>query len=312
MVLSRSAELFLQNQRAMKAQFFEDRTLFPRAGAFLLTARSAEPDAAALRAARELCEAVGDRFDGLAEQFLPLLTAAAALSPEPEEYLLLSGRAYRACRESFLPSPHLVPAALLLAGSPLDRAEYDDAARLARRLFDAMGEEHPFITGYEDLGVCMLFALTRPEPEQAVRTAEECEICLRPYRRMSNRLQAVTHILAVSDDPQAACARVPALAKAGRGRPALPPVGLAALAVCPGEPDELAEEALAAAQTLRREPGLGPLSLSAAERRLWACLLTALARLRSEAGPGARRGLIAAFLTVLGSAAVDSPGVLTT
>ena len=83
------------------------------------------------------------------------MTAAAAAAPEPEQQLLLAGEAYRACRASFLPSPHLVPAALLLAGSRLREDAFPGTARRAKALFDSLGAEHPFITGYEDLGVCM-------------------------------------------------------------------------------------------------------------------------------------------------------------
>lgn len=306
MVLSKSAELFLKDYRAVKAQFFDDRTVFPRAGAYLLAAAGREPSGSSLAAARSLAGSVDSRFDGMAEQFLPLMTAAAAAAPEPEQQLLLAGEAYRACRASFLPSPHLVPAALLLAGSRLREDAFPGTARRAKALFDSLGAEHPFITGYEDLGVCMLAAMTLPEPGAVVAAAELCERRLRPYRRMTNTLQSVTHILAFAQEPETACARFLELAEAGRGRPALPPAGLAALAVCPGAPGELALETQAVSQALRAEPGLSFFVLGASERRLWACLLTALGRLRALPNLFSSRALTAAYLTVVGANTLDS------
>ena len=306
MILSKSADLFLKNYRVLKAQFFEDRTVFPRAGAFLLAAADTQKSADELSRARGLVSNLDARFDSLSAQFLPLLTAAVSAAPEPEEHLLLAGRAYRVCRESFLPSPHLVPASLLLAGSRCPEAEYGGIVRRAKQLFDTLGEEHPFITGYEDIAVCMLAALTQPDTDAVVRAAEHCERCLRPYRRMTNTLQSVTHILAFAQEPETACTRFLEIAEAGRGRPVLPPVGLAALAACPGIPSELSLEAGAVSQTLRAEPGLSFFVLGASERRLWACLLTTLTRLKALPNADSRCALTAAYLTVIGAGTLDS------
>ena len=159
LVLLDLMDRFLANEQALRAQYFEERGVFPRAGAFWLTASGRTADAAALRDAAALCAAVDSRFDGMSAQVRPLLAAACA-GEEPEPLLLRTGGAYRALREAFPPSPQLIPPALLLARRCPDEADFDETVRRVKALFDALGSAHPVLTGFEDLGACALLALS--------------------------------------------------------------------------------------------------------------------------------------------------------
>ena len=98
-------ELFAENYRAVRSQWFTDRSPLPYLAAWLLTAEGAAPGSARLREAKLAAEAASPRFSGAAEETLPLLAARAALSAEPERLLDRIADSYTALRG--VPLPHV-------------------------------------------------------------------------------------------------------------------------------------------------------------------------------------------------------------
>ena len=299
MVLSASMDRFLANEQALRAQYFEERGVFPRVGAFWLTASGRTADAAALRDAAALCAAVDSRFDGMSAQVRPLLAAACA-GEEPEPLLLRTGGAYRALREAFPPSPQLIPPALLLARRCPDEADFDETVRRVKALFDALGSAHPVLTGFEDLGACALLALSGQDMEAAAKAEAAAEAMLKPAHLSGNALQTLALMACLAQDAEAFCAAVPVCLGCR-----LPPYGAGALAACGGDTAALAQKADAIAQSLKKEPAFGLLSMPGSERRLWACLLTALDAHPAAPAPFAENVLAAAFFSFVGSNTTD-------
>jgi hypothetical protein len=304
MVFSASMDLFAANAQALRAQYFEHYDVFPRAGAFWLTACGREADAFSLREAAALCAALDARFDGTSSQVQPLLASACAMG-EPEPLLLRVSRAYGALREVFLPSPQLIPAALLLALRCPDETDFDETARRVRQLFDALGGAHPLLTGFEDLGACVLLALSFSDAAKAAKTEAACEALLKPARVSGGALQSLALLACLAQEPEAFCLAAPKYLALR-----LPPLGAGALAACEGEPEALAEKADAVAQALKKLPSFGLLSVSGSERRLWACLLTALDAKASSPAPFAENVLAAAFFSFVGANTTDDLAAL--
>ena len=109
-------------------------------------------------------------------------------------------------KRRFFQSDYLALAACFL--SDLEEAELEDTADRARKLYEAMKKEHPFLTGSEDSVCCVLLARSERCSGELIADMEESYRYLKETFRDSNSVQTVSHILA--------CVPLPARDKADR------------------------------------------------------------------------------------------------
>lgn len=291
---------FQKNYLAVKAQFFSDTSIFPYLGAYLLTAANADPEP--LRDCKQMLCSLSDRFDGFAEQSAPLLCAGAIISGQPEKFLFSVASAYRVLKDSFLPSPHLIPAAYLLARFCPEPTDYDNHARQAARLHEKIGQAHPFLTGYEDIPVCVLYTL-QPEPDAVFDAIEDCAVLLKPLSGKRNILQALSHTAALYPLPKQACANIVSVfgqlrtagVSLGSGTPV---TALGALGNCTTPPEITAAAVTESSAVLSKMAGFRLLELGGKDRAMLCCLLSALVCCDYSAD-APQPPLIAALLSIL-------------
>lgn len=271
---------FHENVLALKAQFFEDRSLLPYLSALLPTAAGHVPAPEALRESGDMLRQLDDRFDSLSGQSAPLLVAGAALSQQPERFLFSAANAYRVLKSSFLASPHLIPAAYLLTRFCADSTDYDNVARRAARLHSRIGDVHPFLTGYEDIPVCILYAL-QPDAEARIGEIERCAERLKPLGCKRNTLQSLSHIAALYQSPDDACTQMCAIGEQlcsmdlhlGSGTPLL---GLGALGQTDAPPERAAAAIGEISALLGQKNGFSMLEIGHKNRLMLSCLLWGL------------------------------------
>ena len=302
-------EAYRDNVLALKAQFFEDHSLLPYLGAFFPTEAALRFDAASLNYGKSLLAPTEQRFDGLSEELAPILTACISMQPAPEAALLRIVSAYQALKGQFLPSVHLICAGTLLARLRPEREDFEEDARRACGVYRLFGQEHPFLTGFEDIPFCVLCAL-EPDTAAICDRIGRCTDLLQPLGRMRNALQSLVYSLSLDPEPDAACGRALALSallehsdlSLGRG---MPLVGLSALCLCGASPEAAAVSVRDIFSRLGGQPGFRLLELSGKHRLLLACLLAALC-CRSPKSTVADQGFLAALYCMIADNLTDS------
>ena len=256
-------ELFIKNCDAMKAAFpMENSYLYPVCASVYSNAGKAL-DGERMKECRKLMRgAVGmfSNFKGVAE--LPI---AAMISLDPD----MSGRIERAVemhaqlREHFSGSEYLPVAATVLSGL-VEPSKYEDLSARTKKQYELMKGEHPFLTSSEDSVFASLLALSDRPDEEIVRECEICYEALREKFNQRNAVQALSHVLALSNDGARSakdkCRDTMMLfdilkdkgCKYGTGGEL---ATLGALAMLPCTLDEIADDVIAASEYLSEQKG---------------------------------------------------------
>jgi hypothetical protein len=142
-----------------------------------------------------------------------------ALQPEPEVMFKSILNVYDAMKkEGFHSSPYLVLAAISIALQS-DPYDYQKVIISAKTYYDAMKEEHKFITSSDDYGFAALLAMTDKPVSQVVKEMENCYHILKGDFFGANAVQALSHVLTFSEeDAYSKCKRVAQLNKALKDR----------------------------------------------------------------------------------------------
>lgn len=306
----KQAGLFAENHERLSARFFERRTPLSRAGAMLLTAAGRKIEAHRLDRAAAAGRTLLER-EGLHDpELLPLVSAFLLLDGDMDRFAFRLRRGLRALRREFFPSAQLLWGGCLMALLGQDGADYDALSAKTKKIYTGMEHLQPFYTTYQDIPVCVLYAL-RGGDDADGRLAE-CVQRLKPVFRLRNSVQALAQVLAVWPDSEARCAQALELYRSfvtdglrlGRG------ISLTALGVLAGADlpaQQLAERTAEICRELDHVDGLNIWGISRKERLLWSAMLAALERQEEQPTQAGRDALTAGILAV---AAVHTPDAL--
>ena len=138
-----------------------------------------------------------------------------SLQADPEPMFKSALNVYDAMKhEGFHSSPYLVLAAISIA-LQADPYNYRRVITSAKSYYDAMKEEHKFITSSDDYGFAALLAMSEKPVHQAVKEMEDCYRILKGDFYGANAVQALSHVLTFSEEPAfAKCRRVAELNRA--------------------------------------------------------------------------------------------------
>lgn len=303
-------ELFAENHELLSARFFEQRTFLSRAGAMLLTASGRKVEPSRLEQAVFAGKTLLEREKLHEPELLPMTCAFLLLAGDMDRAAFRLRRGLRALKREFFPSAQLLWGSCLMALLATEDSDYDALAAQAKQIYAEMERLQPFCTTYQDIPVCVLYAL-RGEAE-ADRKLTNCTDLLKPVFRLRNSVQALAQVLAIQPEPQVSCRRALELYRAfvshglrlGRG------ISLAALGVLAGidlPADVLAERTAELCRQLDHTDGLNLWGISRKERLLWSALLTTLEQQEKHPTQSVRDGLLCALLAV---AAVYTPDAL--
>ncbi len=306
----KQAELFAENHELLSARFFECRTPLSRAGAMLLTAAGRKIEAHRLDRAASESRTLLER-EGLHDpDLLPLTCAFLLMDGDMDRFAFRLRRGLRALKREFFPSAQLLWGGCLMALLGQDGADYDALSAKTKKIYTEMEHLQPFCTTYQDIPVCVLYAL-RGEDDADDQLAE-CVRRLKPVFRLRNSVQALAQVLAVWPDSGDCCVRALDLYRTfvadglrlGRG------ISLTALGVLAGADvpvQQLAERTAEICSELDHVDGLNIWGISRKERLLWSAMLAAQEQQEEHPVQAGRDALTAGILAV---AAVHTPDAL--
>lgn len=277
--LRNKCDLFADNFTSLGHRFKWNYTINMRLGALLYTMENRSVDLDAI----VRCKKVIKDNTGVFSQFKDVTSFMTAvmlsLQAEPEAMLKGAVHVYDAMKkEGFHSSPYLVLAAISIVLQS-DPYEYMKIIHSAKTYYDAMKEEHKFITSSDDYGFATLLAMTDKSVWQAVKEMESCYRILKGDFFNSNAVQSLSHVLTFSEEgPYTKCKRVADIYKALKVRKCKIGNGvelsfLGVIALLLEDPEMLANEIAEVKEYLKTKKGFGNWSISATERVMYSIAL---------------------------------------
>lgn len=132
--------------------------------------------------------------------YLPVITMLA-VSENPEEKMKKTKSIYEILKKHFYGSVYLSLVSTVLA----DMVEVEEVEKYAirgRRIYELMKENHPFLTSADDSVVAVLMAFSEKSDAELVNDMETSYKLLKSKFSGGNNIQAVSHVLALTEGKQ--------------------------------------------------------------------------------------------------------------
>lgn len=255
-------DLFIANRDAVKAAFKWDSHYFYPVCANIFTARGVAVEEERLLRCKEIIKEQTGIFSNFRGNVRPALASMLALAEDPDRKMAQATDYYQMLKTEFWGSEYLALAAVLLTDLT-DEAGLTEIIHRGKALYNRMKKEHPFLTSSEDSVFAALLAFSPRTDDQLIQDMEACYALLREKFSIGNSLQAVSHVLALSDrTPEGKCGRLmdlfDSLAQAGRKYGRYYELStLASLAVQDADLAALTADILDADQFLSQQKGYG-------------------------------------------------------
>lgn len=207
--LKNKCDLFADNYYAVYKKFKWNYTTNIRLGALLYTMEERTADTEAISSCQKMIKENTGVFSRFKDTTYFMTAVILSLKQEPENLLKNALSIYEDMKkEGFHASPYLVLAALSIA-LQMEPYDYNRIILSAKNYYDAMKEEHKFITSADDYCFATLLAMTDKQVNQAVGEMESCYRILKETFSYSNAVQSLSHVLTFSEvETTAKCNRV--------------------------------------------------------------------------------------------------------
>ncbi len=274
--LKYKCEMFANNYNELKRKFKWNSDINTRLGALLYTMENREADADAIERCRRIIKENTGVFSQFKDTTNFMTSVMLSLQADPEPMFKSVLTVYEAMKkEGFHSSPYLVLAAISIA-LQADPYDYRRVITSAKNYYDAMKEEHKFITSSDDYGFAALLAVSEKQVYQAVREMEDCYRILKGDFYGANAVQALSHVLTFSEEAaDAKCRRVAELNRAMKDRKCKIGSGielsfLGVIALLQEDAMKLTDEIVAVRDYLKNKKGFGNWSMTGTERVMFA------------------------------------------
>jgi hypothetical protein len=207
--LKNKCDLFADNYRELSKQFKWNYSTDTRLGALLYTMEDRTVDIEAITRCRKVIKENTGLFSQFKDTTNFMTAVMLSLQTEPEAILKGAMKIYEALKkEGFHSSPFLVLAAISIALQS-DPYDYDRLIKSTKSFYEAMKEEHRFLTSSDDYGFAALLAMTDISVSHAIKEMEQCYGLLKEDFSSSNAVQSLSHVLTFSEENYTAkCKRV--------------------------------------------------------------------------------------------------------
>lgn len=264
-------DFILYRDTIKRAIRWQSDYIYPVAAAVFLSAGK-KPDAEKLKDVRKLVRGSVSAFSNFrGNTELPLIAILAA-GDDPEGGFGRVKANYSLLKERFMASEFLALAAAMTGtGSGED---FSKLAARAKVIYKRMRREHPFLTGSEDSVFALLFAKDPRPDDELIDDMEECYRLLDLRFPKGNGMQAASHVLALDSGlARDKAERMTELfdeirSLGGKFGKDIELAQLAALSVCGGEVNELAELVMEADAFLKKQKGYRPVFGHTVKERL--------------------------------------------
>jgi hypothetical protein len=274
--LANKCDLFANNYNVLSKKFKWNYSINTRLGALLYTMENREADIEAIERCRKIIKENTGVFSQFKDTTNFMSSVMLSLQPDPEPMFKSVLNVYEALKhEGFHASPYLVLAAISIA-LQVDPYNYQRITVSAKNYYDAMKQEHKFITSSDDYGFAALLAMSDKPVYQAVKEMEDCYRVLKGDFFGANAVQALSHVLTFSDEPAyAKCRRVADLDRALKDRKCKIGSGielsfLGVMALLQEDTRKLADEIAMVKDYLKSKKGFGGWSMTNTERIMFA------------------------------------------
>ncbi|WP_091233295.1 DUF4003 family protein [Anaerobium acetethylicum] len=280
--LKQRCELLVKNREIMKEGFtWENSMIFPLCAA-IYAGRNMVIDPSRIKMCKEIIKQKTGFFSEFRGTANLVLAAMLAMEADSESRFESAQYAYEVLKKEFHASPYLPLSAYMAAGMA-GANDFPGIAVKAKRLYEKMKKEHPFLTSSEDTGFAVLFALNSLSVETGIMEIEKCYQMLRQEFSAGNALQALSHVLALGEEDAAAkCQRTIALyrklkergCKYGTGME-LATLGVLALSGDGTEQvtEEMVTDIAAADEYFHQNKGFGAFGIGRAQRIMYASIM---------------------------------------
>ena len=277
--LRNKCDLFADNYIKLKNKFKWDYVINSRLGALLYSMENRTVDLDAIERCRKVIKDNTGIFSQFKDTMKLIISIILSFQTEPEAILKGAVSIYNDMKkEGFHSSPYLVLASVSIA-LQAEPHQYKRIIGASRSFYQALKKEHKFITSSDDYGFAALLAMTDKSVPQAIREIENCFWLLKEEFSSSNAVQALSHVLAFSEEePTTKCRRVVKLYQALKSRKyklgkgiELSFLGVTALLL--EDTDKLADEIAEATEYIKNKKGFGTWSISARERVMFGIAL---------------------------------------
>lgn len=277
--LQYKCDLFAKNYIDLNKTFKWNDSINNRLGALLYTMDNRAVDSEAISRCRKIIKDNTGIFSQFKDLTNFLVSVMLSLHSEPEASFKGILQVYGDLKaEGFHASHYLVLAATTVA-LHADSLKYKQIVMDAKKHYQAMKEDHRFITSYDDYGIAALLAMSELPVPQTEREMENCFRILKEDFFGSNAVQSLAQVLAFSEENYAdKCRRVRELNNELRKRKCkfgsdIELSLLAVLSLLGEESMKLSEEIAELTEYLKEKKGFGGWSVSSKERLLFASAL---------------------------------------
>jgi hypothetical protein len=274
--LKNKCDLFANNYNVLSKKFKWNNSINTRLGALLYTMENREADMEAIERCRKIIKDNTGVFSQFKDTTNFMTAVMLSLQPDPEPMFKSVLSVYDEMKKvGFHSSPYLVLAAISVTLQS-DPYNYQRVITSAKSYYDAMKEEHKFITSSDDYGFAALLAMTDKPVNQAVREMENCYRLLKGDFFGANAVQALSHVLTFSEEEAyTKCKRVADLNRDLKSRKCKIGSGielsfLGVTALLNEETGRLADEIVEVRDYLKNKKGFGYWTISTTERTMFA------------------------------------------
>lgn len=194
---------------------------------------------------------------------------------------------YETLKKEFYGSEYLVLAAAVMADM-VSEEQAIKMAKKARKIYDKMKKDHPFLTSGEDTVYAVLMAVSEKSDDKMMEEMEVCYKKLKESFYAGNEVQALAHVLSVAEgSAEEKCNKVVALYDALRGAEVkygkyYELVALASLAMLPVEQSVLVEDIKAVDAFLAEQKGYGFWGLDKKTRLMHAAMIVSCDYIKND------------------------------
>ena len=189
---------FLTNRDAVREAFKWDSDHMYPICANLFCVRGKTASKEQLTACKKIIEAQTGVLSNFRGNIRPALASMLALSDRPEEKMTQALENYQLLKQEFWGSEYLALVSFLLTDLA-DRAQVEEKANRGKVIYKRMKKEHPFLTSSEDSVFAVLMAFSDKTDDELITDMEACYQALKARFSIGNEVQAVSHILALTD-----------------------------------------------------------------------------------------------------------------
>ena len=189
---------FIANRDVVKEAFRMESSHIYAVCANIFCARGIPADAAKLTESKALIRQKTGIFSSFRGIVRPPIACLLAVQDHPSSVLEQTLNCYDLLKKRFWGSEYLALLAFLLADMTKPGEEAEIIAR-GRIIYERMKAEHPFLTSTEDSIFAVLMAFSPHSDDELIADMETCYQLLRQRFPSGNALQAVSHVLALSE-----------------------------------------------------------------------------------------------------------------